>query len=1040
MIEHPRRTDPSAQPSLPPGETTARRWTIGLAMVGVIVYSVSVLWFVATAGDTGLRCVFGPRVREVGVNRWSPIPVAVAPDLRGPEPPPSAVWSSQPPHAGRQGDRLTMLAGIPIENYSDFVQATRKIRDRIGEYVEVRWESPSGPRFGHVRVERPPLSSYLWSLLWFLQEMVIFGIGARVFWRRPTDASARVFFWLCVVTVVAFMGGYHWSQIATEMPLIFPFAALVVFVPPVSLHFYLIFPRIHPFFARHRRPLLALIYGLPTLTATVLWVLMSWSRWGQNQLHVEQALGLLRAVSLAYIGLSILVFLVCLAFLIDAYRLASTRAERNQVRWILLATVLSVPPIAWLVYDASIDPARWGMSRSVWPMSIVSMLYTVAYAFSITRYKLLQAEELYNRGVIYVAVSVTAGILYSAGLVLGALIVGERLLSHEATLGTVVACVTALVIMILSGAARQRFQKAIDRRFHREKYKFDQAMRRMSTAVGQLVDRPTLARGLLEAAGEVLRVDWGALYLAGADSSRLTLAAALGPEPDEVVLEPDNPLVLHFKNRSDTLRVPHAMALLSQPDPATDAMIALGGEVATPLEAHTGLAGLLILGPKRSGMPYEEEELAFLSALGSVATLALRSADIQKTLETLNHELAEKVDKIAEQQRRILILQEQLSLSRARGRPVETFTLDAPDPSSTPAQPSAAPTESQPADPEPPGADPFDALKGSSPALQRTIHLARKVAGSSAAVLIRGPSGAGKERLAEAIHAASPRASRPFVKVHCAALAPGLLESELFGHVKGAFTDARSDRVGRFQQADGGTLFLDEIGDISLDIQTKLLRVLQEMSFEKVGSSQTIRVDVRLITATHQDLEALIRAGRFREDLFYRLNVVTIVVPPLSQRREDLFELALHFLTESARRTGKAVTRFADDAIEAILAHDWPGNVRELENAIERAVVLADGPEITRDDLPAQVAAGARRGRPRRTPASARAPEPIAAAVVAQPGRSAVDALDPEWADYERHRLIDALTEARGNKSEAARLLGLPRSTFFSRLKKHGLA
>ncbi len=185
------------------------------------------------------------------------------------------------------------------------------------------------------------------------------------------------------------------------------------------------------------------------------------------------------------------------------------------------------------------------------------------------------------------------------------------------------------------------------------------------------------------------------------------------------------------------------------------------------------------------------------------------------------------------------------------------------------------------------------------------LEIARKVAVSPSAVLIRGESGTGKELLAEAIHAASPRAARPFVKVHCAALSQNLLESELFGHVKGAFTGADRDRVGRFQQADGGTLFLDEIGDINWEVQTKLLRVLQEMSFEKVGSSQIDHVDVRILAATHQDLEALIRAGKFREDLYYRLNVISIRTPSLRERREDIFELAVHFLNVHARADGQ---------------------------------------------------------------------------------------------------------------------------------------
>jgi DNA-binding NtrC family response regulator len=236
---------------------------------------------------------------------------------------------------------------------------------------------------------------------------------------------------------------------------------------------------------------------------------------------------------------------------------------------------------------------------------------------------------------------------------------------------------------------------------------------------------------------------------------------------------------------------------------------------------------------------------------------------------------------------------------------------------------------------------------------------------------------------------------------------------------------------------------LDEIGDISLDVQTKLLRVLQTKTFERVGSSQPITVDVRIVAATHRDLPALIRLGRFREDLYYRLNVISIVSPPLRERRDDVFELAIAFLRRYAGRSGKPITHLDDDAIEALTAYDWPGNVRELENVIERAVVLAEGPAITRDDLPddlfrsarrrrrAAVAApaGGRKHRSRRLPSSAPAFGP--------PAPAEVD--DPELDDFERHQLRDALDEARGNKSEAARLLGLPRSTLVSKLKKYGL-
>jgi transcriptional regulator with GAF, ATPase, and Fis domain len=1010
---------------------TPRLMLVGLAMLGVFFYSAAVLWFVAMTGDTGIRCVFGPRIKELAESRWAGAPRAVASELRGSDTPPGR-FSAEPPRASRDGDRLTMLGGRPIANYADFVRAGRHVRDRIGEFVEVRWLGRDGPEYGYVEVRRPPFVRYVGSFIWFILEMAVFCVGAGVLWKRPRDESARVFFALCVVTVVAFMGGYHWSQIAGEPLLIYPFAAAAVLVPVTSLHFYLILPRPNPYFARHRAGILTVLYGLPTLVVLALWVAMGASRWGQDAGQVDAALQVVRILALGYIGLSVVIFVMCLICLVHGYRTAPSRAERNQVRWVLMATILSVPAILWLLWDASGDPARLGMSRSAWPMSIVSILYTLAYAFSITRYKLMQAEDLFNRSVVYVVVTVAAGLLYSGILVVGALVIGERLLGNQASLGTVVACVTALVVLVATGALRPKVQRVIDRRFYRETYKVDRAMRKMSLAVGSLVDRPTLGRRLLEAAGEVLHAEWGAVYLSDSGGSRWTLAACSGGEPDDARLAPDNPLVARLRDWPEPLKVSHAPSLAAERRPAVDAMIALGGEVATPLEARGELAGLMVLGPKRSGMPYEDEELAFLGALGSVATLALRSADIQQTLEGLNDELRRKVEKIAEQQRRIYVLQEQLNLERSAMRAE-------PEPNG-----HAAPVPVAAAD-EPAADDSaFAGITGTSPAIRGMLRMARKVAPSPSAVLILGESGTGKERLAESIHAASPRAGRPLVKVHCASLAQSLLESELFGHVKGAFTDAKTDRVGRFQQADGGTLFLDEIGDISPEVQVKLLRVLQEMAFERVGSSQTITVDVRVIAATNRDLEALIRAGRFREDLYYRLNVISIRTPSLRDRREDILPLATQFLATYAGRAGKSVARFDELAVEALLAHDWPGNIRELENVVERAVVLCDGIAIGPDDLPPELCRPARR-RARATFAATAAPGALApvGSVSGAAGWDEPEAgidLDAELAAHERRRLLDALSEARRNKSEAARLLGMPRSTFFSKLRKHGLA
>src|SRR4029079_10060604 len=245
----------------------------------------------------------------------------------------------------------------------------------------------------------------------------------------------------------------------------------------------------------------------------------------------------------------------------------------------------------------------------------------------------------------------------------------------------------------------------------------------------------------------------------------------------------------------------------------------------------------------------------------------------------------------------------------------------------------------------------FGAIVGESPALRDVLARVEQVAQTSSTVLLRGETGTGKEMVARAIHINSARESRPFVRVNCAALAPGILESELFGHEKGSFTGAMARRLGRFEMADGGTLFLDEVGDLPPDVQVKLLRVLQEREFERVGGSETLKVDVRVVSATHRDLEKQIADGTFREDLYYRLTVFPIVLPPLRARASDLPVLAEHFVQKYPPAAGKAVRGLDASALAALSGYPWPGNVRELENVIERALILARGAEITAADL-----------------------------------------------------------------------------------------
>jgi two-component system, NtrC family, response regulator AtoC len=245
----------------------------------------------------------------------------------------------------------------------------------------------------------------------------------------------------------------------------------------------------------------------------------------------------------------------------------------------------------------------------------------------------------------------------------------------------------------------------------------------------------------------------------------------------------------------------------------------------------------------------------------------------------------------------------------------------------------------------------FDRIIGSSGALGDVLGVVKKVAKSNTTVLVRGETGTGKELIAGAIHHNSTRSARNFVKVNCAALQENLLESELFGHEKGAFTGADKQRIGRFEQADGGTLFLDEIGDMSANTQAKILRVLQEHEFERLGGTRTIKVDVRLVAATNRDLNVMVEAGTFREDLYYRLNVVTIEMPPLRERKEDVQALATFFIRRFAGELKKKVDGLEPDALKLLMRYNWPGNIRELENAIERAMLLADGHQIAMSDL-----------------------------------------------------------------------------------------
>ena len=310
---------------------------------------------------------------------------------------------------------------------------------------------------------------------------------------------------------------------------------------------------------------------------------------------------------------------------------------------------------------------------------------------------------------------------------------------------------------------------------------------------------------------------------------------------------------------------------------------------------------------------------------------------------------------------------------------------------------------------------------GKSSAMKSMTDMLTMIAPSDATVLITGESGTGKELIARSIHFNSPRKDKPLVVVNCAAITETLLESELFGHEKGAFTGADRKREGRFQQAHGGTLFLDEIGETSAAMQVKLLRAIQEREIQRVGGQEAFHVDVRIVAATNRDLAQQVQAGLFREDLFYRLNVVALEVPPLRRRLEDIPLLAQHFLNRFSEKNRKTVKGFSPQAMDMLIKHDWPGNVRELENAVERAVILMSGEFITEKHLPLSIVA-------HYGSAQESAIFPIGG-IAAEAGRS----LD----EIEREYILNTLAAADGNKSEAARRLGITRKTLHNKLKQY---
>jgi transcriptional regulator with GAF, ATPase, and Fis domain len=1011
-----------------------RSWEKGVVASSggfALLYAVVVLVYVATIPDLRFRVLMSDDDRQ------APQGVVVR-DMPGIE------FRGTPPVVG---DVLIRIGDQPIRSFGDFARSLRRMRratvppggllnsgddpslvreplpslvelDNGVRLVEVEFLHDGTPGTAWVVIQSLPPGELLLTLVWFLLQLGITAVSALAVWHRPFDRPARVFFAMCVVTMGAFVGGFHWWVLASSLPLNIPFVGCALFVPAVSLHFFLTYPRQTWPLKRIPRLSLVLLYAVPTITFVLMAGMLAYVEW---QTHIgsnaatEAALKTLRVhrdAIYGYLTFAAACFVIMLTALAHGYLRTSNPIERSQMRLIFWGGVSAVLPIGYTLSLAFFDRVEFALGRAKLSMFLASLSFMLAYAIAILRYKLMLIDQIVSKGMRYYAArlgltSVFAGLVSVGGLVVSLWSAGVSTgpsLQQLVMLGAVLAIAVTAALW-----GRDRLQQLLDRRFYREKYQLDKALQRMNRAVERVVDRETLAERMIGSCREVLRPERIAVYLRDPGRPSFQLIAVEGASDLPAQFVVDEELMRVLESESAVAR--SLSPLLLGPSSAQQMLRALRAEVLYAFDSQGEISGAVALGPKQNGTPYTAEDLTFLNALAQITNVAMHSVKVQQDIVRLNEELQLKVERIEEQRRVIAMLQDELRMSQAG--------TDSPETSSE--------TEFE-----------RSQIKGSSPAILRVLDTVRKVSQSESSVLITGPSGTGKELLAHAIHVNSSRRNNPMISVHCAALSSSLLESELFGHVKGAFTGAHKDRVGRFELANGGTLFLDEIGDISLETQIKLLRVLQTRQFEPVGSTRTVQVDVRLITATHQDLKKLIAEGRFREDLYYRLNVISITLPTLAERKEDIYELALHFLKRSAQRVGKPISQISDEAVEALKRYSWPGNIRELENVLERAVVLAEGDCISIRDLPREVI----ENRWQRLERSSGGEHATSLVAIPQRGEVLDDGMMTQrklWRGElaEQEAIKDALLAANGNKAEAARLLGIPRSTLFSKLRKY---
>jgi len=902
------------------------------------------------------------------------------------------------------GDRVVSVDGRPLKVFSEYFR-TLKDEALTGKTVELEVDRGGRSLVFPIRMVHYPLVHL--SLFGPGCGMLLLAFGIYVFLRCPDQRISDLYLVLTTCLFVLLALSSHILKQASSPLILLLWGTAFLFVVPVNLHFYLLFPEPKPLVREHPR-LLLLLYVVPGLfqvwLARSVWLLGASLAGGTDS--VGPFLGL-RNMFVAYFFVGLMSCAAFVGSLVHSFLTASTPESRRQVQVVLigaLTTFFLAIPVTYALVMFLLEP----VPEILWPQWAYPLLYglivvtTVILPFSmavaVLKYRLWDLDTAISRSLIYMGVTVSLIALYFVILGVTSWVLGRVMKPHS----QVALLVFTLTVAAVAEPLRHLVKRLVDRTFNRDAHEYGRALRTFTRELVSLHRLEEIGRGLSQTVFKTLGASNAAVVLrgdAGRDAPPVSCAVGFQEEQEQVVLSGKGALAELAGAHRGAL-VPQE--LLRRPDlspgarPWLEALQSLGVCLVVPFGRERQVVGWMALREKKSGVLYSGQDRQLLETMADQAAVAVNNARAFETIEQLNRELREKIGKVQEQQAEILVLQERLL---GENRYLKEQIRGSYD---------------------------FAEIVGAEHGLRGVMEVVERAAGTDATVLISGETGTGKELIARAIHFNSDRKAGPFIGVNCAALAEGVLQSELFGHEKGAFTGAHERRVGRFELAEGGSLFLDEIGEVSPATQVLLLRVLQERAFERVGGSRTLQADVRVIAATNRDLREEVNRGNFRMDLYYRLKVVTLDVPPLRERVEDIFGLVLHFVEKYARKYGKGITRVDEEVMERFKAYRWPGNVREMENVIERSIVLCRGEVLGPGDIPMELRV--------LDPSAGRAGgEGAARAPAGAPSHR------QRVRDLEIENLKRALAEAGGNKSLAARALGLKRSTFFNKLKKYGL-